>query len=267
MARISKEEKEKQEQLNQSLSANVLRKKAKSINREYKTKNMLIKMCVIITTFFLICYGALAIAKKVGGNFQIDLANGRRTIALSATKDFSHPTDLLQADIPATMNNISYTTIPIDEARKTDGSNNGYGYMCYTFYLKNTGNKTLSYFMELKLLNMEKGLDNCIRVLIIRNKDRYFYAKAKVDTDNEAEKVFYYDDHAYFEEDIDTIPFLNENQGCYELRENLESGEVDKYTLIVWIEGSDPETTDEKKSGLVKMGLTFTVRPEEDDDE
>ena len=248
--------------------ANSLRKKARLINREYRLKNLFYKILVIIILFFLICFGALYISRTLGGNFQINLSNGRRVISMSETSDFLKPTDVLDAPIPAKMNNISYTTIPVDDSINTEGSSNGKDYMAYTFFVKNTGNRVVSYYTKLNLINFEKGLESCIRVMIVRNGDKKVYAKAKEGTDQEAEKIYYFDNHAIsdVDVDVDTVPFENMKVGLYELREKLPIGEIDRYTIICWIEGSDPETTDEKKSGIVKMSIDFSVLEEEDED-
>ena len=249
--------------------ANALRKKARLLNREYKTRDMFYRIIAVIILFFLICYGALYMSRTLGGNFQINLSNGRYAISLCETADFDKPTDVLDAKIPAKMNNIAYTTIlpNLDEILSTDGSCNGDNYMAYTFYIKNTGNRVVSYHCKLKILNFEKGLESSIRVLIIFNGEKTVYAKAKEGTENEPEKIYYYDNHAISDEDknVDTVPFTSMQVGFYNLREDLPVGQIDKFTIITWIEGSDPETTDEKKSGIVKMGIDFEVVEEEDD--
>lgn len=246
---------------------NSLRKKARLLNREYKTRDMFYRVIAVIILFFLICFGALYISRTLGGNFQINLSNGRRVISMCETSDFERPTDVLDAPIPAQMNNISYTSIPLEEILETDGSCNGKDYMAYSFYVKNTGNRVVSYYSKLKLVNFEKGLESCIRVMIIFNGEKKCYAKAMEGTEKEPELIYYFDTHALSTRDIDvyTIPFDNMTVGFNELRENLPIGSIDRYTVIVWIEGSDPETTDEKKSGIVKMGIEFEVLQEEDD--
>ena len=208
-------------------------------------------------------------SRTLGGNFQINLSNGRRVISLCETADFDKPTDVLDAPIPSEMNNIAYTEmlLDMDKILAKDGSCNGKNYMAYTFYVKNTGNRVISYHYTLKILNFEKGLESSIRVLIIFNGEKTVYAKAKEGTENEPEKIYYYDNHAKSDIDVnvDTVPFINTKTGFFNLREALPIGNMDKITIITWIEGSDPETTDEKKSGIVKMGIDFEVIQEEDD--
>lgn len=262
---------ENQGSQNQNVLSN-LRKNVKQINKEYKTKDLLVKTAAIITIFFLICFGALAISKKYGGNFEINLGNGRRVISLCETPDFEKATDALDVAIPERMNNISFTSLP-EDIDAIDGEHNGKDYMAYTFYLKNMGNKKLSYYNNLRILRYEKKLDECIRVMVYLNGVPTYYAKGKKGTTGiegvtpEPEQVFYEDSHAKWFELIWTTPF-QDNENAYNiLREDLQPGEIDKYTFVVWIEGSDPETSDDKRSGQVKMDIVFTVKEELEEDE
>ena len=138
--------------------------------------------------------------------------------------------------------------------------------MCYTFYLKNSGNKKLDYNCAMKILNYEKGLDESIRIMIVRNGERNFYAKCKHGTDGEPELVYYYDDHARFDEVIATEAFVSEEVVFSKDYEGLTPGSYDKYTIVVWIEGSDPETNNEKLSGVVRMKIDFNVIENEEED-
>jgi sulfatase maturation enzyme AslB (radical SAM superfamily) len=46
-------------------------------------------------------------------------------------------------------------------------------------------------------------------------------------------------------------------------REGLEPGDTDKYTIVMWIEGEDPECIDDIRSGYVKLEWFFGVVDEE----
>ena len=251
---------------NYSSVENQLRKNARKVNREYRRKNLMIRLTVVISVFFIICWFALQVSQKYAGSFEINLDNGRRTLSLSENPEFSNPSDVLYADIPQEMNNISYTYLPLDEIGTVNGSANGRNYLCYTFYVKNSGNKKLDYICAMKILNYEKGLDESIRIMMIRNGERSFYAKCKNGTDGEPELVYYYDAHARFDEVITTEAFASEDEVFSKEYVDLAPGSFDKYTVVIWIEGSDPETNNEKMSGVVRMRIDFNVIENEEED-
>lgn len=251
---------------NYSSVENQLRKNARKVNREYRRKNLMIRLTVVISVFFIICWFALQVSQKYAGSFEINLDNGRRSLTLSETPDFENPSDVLFAEIPPGMDNISYTYIPLDEIGTINGSDNGKNYLCYTFYVKNSGNKKLDYNCAMKILNYDKGLDECIRIMMVRNGESSYYAKCKNGTDGEPELVYYYDDHARFDEVILTEAFKSEEEVFSKDYYGLTVGNYDKYTVVVWIEGSDPETNNEKLQGVVRMRIDFNVIENEEED-
>jgi hypothetical protein len=42
-----------------------------------------------------------------------------------------------------------------------------------------------------------------------------------------------------------------------ELRENFQPGEVDKYTVVIWLEGNDPECINDIIGGELKMQMNL----------
>ena len=43
-----------------------------------------------------------------------------------------------------------------------------------------------------------------------------------------------------------------------EKTENFKVGDIDKYTIVIWVEGDDPECTDDLIGGEIKMHMTLT---------
>ena len=41
--------------------------------------------------------------------------------------------------------------------------------------------------------------------------------------------------------------------------EDFKPDQVDKYTVVIWLEGWDPECIDNIKGGVVKMSMNFKV--------
>jgi len=240
---------------------NKLNKRAMIINRVNTTKNILIRVATILTIFLILMYGTFLISKSVSGNLEVTTGEGDAAISICETYDFKKATDLLKVPFPGKFNNISYTWLPSD-INDIDGPHSGESYMAFTFYLKNESKSPIVYTRNLQILNCENELDECLRVMIIRNDTEYFYyAKGKKDTDNEHEDVYYLDDHipasSYMK--IDATPFESTESVFNELQTEVGVGQIDKYTVVIWIEGSDPECNDDKLSGLVKFKMVFNA--------
>ena len=43
------------------------------------------------------------------------------------------------------------------------------------------------------------------------------------------------------------------------VEDDVDPEEIIKYTVVVWVDGDDPECLDNVKGGDVKMSLTFSV--------
>lgn len=64
-------------------------------------------------------------------------------------------------------------------------------------------------------------------------------------------------------EAIETVQFTDD-EVVFELEEQeLQPGDTVKYTIVVWVEGSDPECIDDIRGGFVKMNWFFSINDEE----
>ena len=45
-------------------------------------------------------------------------------------------------------------------------------------------------------------------------------------------------------------------------RNGLEPGQMDRYTILVWLEGKDPECIDDIIGGEMKMSMVITEKSE-----
>ena len=43
-----------------------------------------------------------------------------------------------------------------------------------------------------------------------------------------------------------------------EVTENFKVGDIDKYTVVIWVEGDDPECKNDLIGGEIKMHMTLT---------
>ena len=57
---------------------------------------------------------------------------------------------------------------------------------------------------------------------------------------------------------LETTPFASEKVVTTGFREGIKDGEYDKYTVVIWYEGEDPECTDDIIGGWVECYMDFT---------
>lgn len=147
----------------------------------------------------------------------------------------------LLAQSPDTFDNISYKWLPDDLYEHAGGSHNGDNYLAYTFYIENQGTDVSDYWNEVEILDVINNVDEAVRVGIYKNDELVIYAKIGTDGEPEPNTVSFIDD--------DTIALLHV--------EDFKPGDIHKYTLVLWVEGADPECTDNILGGEFKVVMNF----------
>ena len=138
--------------------------------------------------------------------------------------------------------NITYDWIPKD-IDEQDGDHSGDNYFAYTFYCKNNGRSPVDYNAEMSVSDATKGVDEALRVMIYKNGSAEIFAKAKTDDRTQPEK----NTSAFVS---DTVVMKADN--------TLAAGKTDKYTVVIWIEGDDPDCLDEIRGGSFNASVTLS---------
>ena len=165
-------------------------------------------------------------------------------LALSETPEYDRANAVLNADIVYDMTNISGNDIP-PNVDMVNGSHNGENYIAYTFYLINSGDDTLSYEGEMNIENVTKGVDEAIRVAIYQNGVKTVYGKTK-------------SSGAGKESDCDE-EFLASTVVMRTRKEGFKPKDRDKYTVVIWLEGNDPDCVDDIVGGTIKFNMQFHI--------
>lgn len=215
-------------------------------NKVYK-KNLIVRVIFLIFLFLLLCLSALYLVLYVvnrKGYFTITLDPNLRTnkqIVMSASSDFKETPLELKVNSLDYFDNITESWLPSNIATDYEGEHNGNNYMAYTFFIKNIGNETTDYIMTLDILSVIKNVDDAVRIIMYTNDEpKEVYAKRSAIT-NEPEKG--------------TIPFDSEAQIFIKKRKNIVPKEVDRYTVVIFLEGNDRECVDAIIGGEMKMNL------------
>lgn len=142
------------------------------------------------------------------------------------------------------MDNISINWIPDNIDSEAEGSHNGDNYIAYTFFLENQGEEDVSYWYTIYIDDVIKNVDEAIRIMVYRNGEKTVYAKINADT-NEPEK--------------DTKAFYSNEIAAVEKVENFKANAVDKFTIVVFLEGDDPDCINKILGGEIKLHMEITA--------
>ncbi len=203
-----------------------------------KMKIMLLVLLLVIAFLFI-----LAFMQEKMGNFTINLNRlelYRKGIAIDDKGTFDDPTARLVVKTVQDATNITITDLP-DNLDEIDGDHNGYNYMAYTYYVRNAGKEDVKYVAKVHLDSCAKGAEEAVRIAVWRNGERTVYAMPAADGGPED----------------GCVSFENRKIVCSYTEEDFLVGNVDKYTIVIWMEGEDPECVDSIVGGSVQFSMTI----------
>ncbi len=217
-----------------------------------------IRTGLLITLFLSICIIVVTIYGQNVGNFVISIEQKASDLGLSLSEDptFEHSTVRLYAESMTDATNISGFDLPKD-ILQSDGSKNGiFGeYMAYSFYLKNSGEVKMSYSSKVTIEEEHKEVSAAFRLWVITETNgvvnSYLYAKEpNTGSFNEMEQKF--------SDAIKTpITTFEEDEVFYLENHGFDVGDVTRYTIILWLEGDDPECIDDILGGYIRFQMQF----------
>lgn len=218
---------------------------AAAVLRLDKMRLLLLGALLVVAFLFI-----LSFMQEKMGNFTINLDRlelFRKGIAIDYDPNFSAPTARLVASPVEDATNISINDIP-DNVADVDGDHNGQNYMAYTYYLRNAGKEDVAYIASINVESASKGADDAVRVAVWHNGNKTVYAKASADGTPEK----------------GCVNFVSDSVVCLITEEDFLVGNVDKYTVAVWLEGDDPECVDRIVGGSIQLGMKIASTNEDD---
>lgn len=210
-----------------------------------KWRLILLGLLMIVAVLFV-----AAFMQEKMGNFTINLNRlelYRKGISIADTGTFEDATARLTADAVVDATNISIDDIP-EDVDLLEGSHNGKNYMAYTYYIRNAGKEDLGYVARVNIDSCAKGAEKAVRVAVWRNGKRIVYAAPASDGQPE-------DGCENFESD-DLV--------CSYTEDNFLVGNVDKYTIVIWMEGDDPDCVDSIIGGSVQFSMSIDADYDDD---
>ena len=226
--------------------------KADRIRKWHKLGKYIKLSLLLLLLLLIIIYFVLRVLFN-DGSFIVALDNNDMLysgLAMYETLNDPTPKRKLKAKDLQFMDNISIKWLP-DDITKYEGSHNGKNYIAYSFYMENQGDVVLNYWYSIVMDDVIKHADEALRIMIYVNDESTVYAKGN-SIDGKAEP-----DTKKFREDKDGTIIL-------EQRKDMHAGDLDKITVVVWIEGDDPECTNALLGGHVRLHMKITEEHTED---
>ncbi len=223
-----------------------LRRTAKEAKRYLLLIRILALITIVLIIIVAIAYAISYFYTKYGSfTVRVDKYDMvQQGLSLSETPDYKVSQAVLNADIVYNMTNISGDDLP-PTVDQINGPHNGENFIAYTFYLINSGDDTISYEGDLYIEEVTKGVDEAVRVAVYENGERTLYGKTKKTGGGK-------------ESDCDST-FLTATTVMKTSHDGFKSKEKDKFTVVIWLEGNDPECVDEIVGGTIKFGMNFRI--------
>ena len=212
-----------------------LRKRKKS----YRIAKVIlaILLLVIIVTYFAFNF------IYNGYNFTISLDRNlyyENNIIIYDDSNYKTYRQQIKVESLERFDNISHKWLPND-LNDYEGSHNGENYLAYSFYIENMGENIVDYWNEIIIDDVIKNVDEAIRIRVYFNGVPTTYAK-KTELGIP---------------ENGTVAFKNEDTVMSSHISEFKPGDKHKYTIVMWLEGSDLDCTNNIIGGEFKAHMEF----------
>lgn len=218
---------------------------------KYKKRKKLLSIILSVCLIILVILWLVSMLVTQWGDLiiSVDSPAVKKGIVLSEDPEFKVKSASLTAKQVDNVTNITYEWLPTDLDTSKNGAHNGDNYVAYTFYCRNEGEVTLDYDAVLDIFGVAKSADEAARIMVYKNGEPAIFGKGKYKDRNTAE--------------TDCTKFENESVVMKTSTEGFKVDDVDKYTIVIWIEGNDPECIDDIRNGHIRARMLFSVRDAE----
>lgn len=246
----------------------LLRRSAEILNYKLIRKIITIGLTASACAMTLV-YVAAALYNQTG-SYTVSINkfdNVEYSLILSETPDFKNLTTKLNAKSNERITNICVDQHLPEGLEDVDGIHNGNDYIAYTYYVMNNGSKAMTYEYVLTASNITNNLDTAIRVALYVDGEKTVFATKSADGSPEA--VCPFDEYTIAEHGY-TTPFMTQGETSIVTRQQIsgfEPGEMTKFTVVIWIEGDDPDCTDDLIEGTFKLDMIMSLIDTETEDD
>lgn len=227
----------------------------------------------------------------------------KKGFVLSETEDFRDPQVRLVAETLDDVGAESISNIPTD-LDEGEGSHNTETVFAYTFWVKNAGEEILDYDWNIVLNEVKNKVDSATWMMLYQEKDtnddkkehdpedpeetydgndrdtsdRVMTIFAKPLEDGTPEHLSGYSTELFKNVaskrsqnysvkggyGIQTTPYLDDRYVGSGTETTFWPGEIHKYTIVMWVEGDDPECNNDRLGGKVSYAFKFNISGEKE---
>lgn len=235
---------------------------------------------------FLAAMYAFSVVTEMRGHFTINLSDELMSqgFELSNTADFANPTGRIYSTPVEDAPCISIVDLPAD-VDDIDGSHNGRNYFAHTFYIAKRGEGEADYDFSLSINSESQNASEAIWVMLFEDGVPTVYARANaqtgeaeclppMDNDHFGYREIPFVDRGLAEDQFSVVAeragrtyyrliprlFQDEETVAESVHENVKQDEVHKYTVVIWLEGDDPDCTNDLIGAHIGLQMDFTLR-------
>jgi len=223
--------------------------------RRTRIRNRILTLGVVITGMLSVAFAIITFYGQNAGNFviSVDSIAQKRGIILSENPNFREPSPRLMTEPIDEARDMTYAWLKLDEVQAANGNyvDIDYDYVAYTFYLMNKGSESVDISYHIRITDIYNDLDSAIRILIIEDGEETIYQKED-DLINGQLPV-------YPESVPDSVDFLSNTIVMRRLFTNFKPDQIKKFSVVVWLEGYDPDTVDEILGGMIRLQMNFSI--------
>ena len=183
------------------------------------------------------------------GDFTIEVdKDSRELLSICQYSDLKDPQISLPGTSVEDLWHCTRSWIPADVDKASEGgdhSSTDPSYLAYTFYVLNASDKDIKYDYSINFVEKELDIDEAARIMIYRNGDPAVYGKSPNKDGSSLENG--------------TIPFVSNTVYVNETNNSIKYKEADKYTVVIYLEGEDPECVNDILGSKLKVDFVASV--------
>lgn len=223
-----------------------LRRTAAEVKR-YRTLMHIIPISIGCAAMVLVLTYVVTVMYNKFGSFTVTVNkfdNIKYALTLSETPDFSDPISRLNSKASENITNIDGSKELPNDLDMINGEHNGRNYVAYTFYCMNAGAETVTYEYQIYIANMTLDIEKAVRVRLYVNGASEDFARTRTDGGGP---------------EPGTTEFLTESTIVRRQISGFAPGDITKFTVVIWLEGNDPDCEDSIIGGEFKIDMNMSI--------